>query len=184
MQNIFCSILFYKGGAYMVAPIPVELKEFLRLVNAQCVVLNEFISLTNRKKELVVANDTDALKELLKEESSLVSKHTEIEEKRKKTAGLLAAAIGVRARQLKFTVLLERYKDHEIYDVIDKTNTKLTNTLAELKEVNDATSDLIKRALEHIDFSINTFKSSSGAMYITGDGQEISTGKSLFDAKQ
>lgn len=165
-------------------PVPVELKEFLKLVEVQRELIKKFIELSEKKRGFIVKNDTDGIKQLLPLESALSNKYMEVEKKQKKTANLLAAAIGVRSRQFKYDVLLEKYKNHSIYNSIVKSKEEITVVLEELNKVNQTNKELIDKALKHIDYSINVFKSSTGSMYITGDGTEISTGKSLFDAKQ
>lgn len=166
------------------APVPMELKEFLKLVQIQHDMIKEFIEVSKKKKDFIVKNDMDGIKNILPVEKALSKKYGEIEKKQKKTANLLAAAIGVRSRQFKYDVLLEKYKNHSVYDSILKSKNDITKVLEELNKINSLNKELIDKSLAHIDYSINTFKSSTGSMYIAGDGTEISTGRSLFDASQ
>ena len=62
--------------------------------------------------------------------------------------------LGIPADELNISVAVEQAED-ELKEKLIALKDEIENTLKDLKEVNDLNSELIKKSLEYIDFSIN-----------------------------
>ena len=158
-----------------------EEKEFERL-----------LTLSQNKTPVIVNNDVAALEKITDEEQIIVSRISNLEAKRESVTKDIAEVINKDVAELKLTTLIdlmsnqpgERKRLSEVHD-------KLSATVKQIRQVNEGNAELIKNALEMVNFDLSIIQAMRQAPETANYGRTaVSTGDMLggssggFDAKQ
>lgn len=95
-----------------------------------------------------------------------------LEQQREEVVDELARLLDIPADELNISVAVEQAED-ELKEKLIALKDEIENTLKDLKEVNDLNSELIKKSLEYIDFSINLI--AGGPEDVTYDAKRAGT---------
>ncbi|MGG6313269.1 flagellar protein FlgN [Paenibacillus macerans] len=139
------------------------------------------------KKEAVMRNDVNALIQIMNQESRILKQIALQEERRIAACQSFLQEKGIKsALQLTITELTRLVFDPEEKAALLRAQAKLSQTLGDLKQVNDLNQKLMEQSLTFIDYSLELLGGGSGqdATYQhpadkSGGGQR--TG--LFDAR-
>lgn len=152
----------------------------------------KLLELSNKKSEIIVKADLDALTQLTDKEQEIVTRITALETKRTKTMAQIAKVLNTDVTELKLDVLISLLKktpreQKELAEVHDRLHT----TLHEMRLINERNGELLKSALEMVDFNMNIIQSARKAPETANYNRgAYSAGMSLgsvsggFDAKQ
>ena len=158
-----------------------EEKEFERL-----------LILSQQKTPIIVSNKIAELEKITDEEQVIVSRISNLETKRETVTKDIAEVINKDVAELKLTTLIdlmsnqpgERKRLSDIHD-------KLSATVNQIKQVNEGNAELIKNALEMVNFDLSIIQAMRQAPETANYGRSaVSTGSMLggssggFDAKQ
>ncbi len=158
-----------------------EEKEFERL-----------LALSQQKTPIIVSNKIAELEKITDEEQVIVSRISNLETKRETVTKDIAEVINKDVAQLKLTTLIdlmsnqpgERKRLSEVHD-------KLSATVKQIRQVNEGNAELIKNALEMINFDLSVVQAMRQAPETANYSRgAVNTGSMLggssggFDAKQ
>ena len=158
-----------------------EEKEFERL-----------LALSQRKTPIIVSNKIAELEKITDEEQVIVSRISNLENKRESVTKDIAEVINKDVAELKLTTLIdlmsnqpgERKRLSEVHD-------KLSAIVKQIRQVNEGNAELIKNALEMINFDLSVVQAMRQAPETANYSRgAVNTGSMLggssggFDAKQ
>ena len=165
----------------LIVCLETEEKEFERL-----------LTLSQQKTPVIVNNKISELEKITDEEQIIVSRITNLESKRESVTKDIAEVINKDVAELKLTTLIdlmsnqpgERKRLSDIHD-------KLSATVKQIRQVNDGNAELIKNALEMVNFDLSVVQAMRQAPETANYSRgAINTGSMLggsaggFDAKQ
>ncbi|SHI38555.1 flagellar protein FlgN [Lutispora thermophila] len=138
-------------------------------------VYKELLSISKKKKDVIIDNKIDELDSIIKMEGNLVLEISKLEDEREKAVDELAKELGCDGKELSISYLCSKLEDRRVVD-LKKIADNIGKTLSELKEINDLNGKLIEQSLEYVNFSINLVADIM-------EEQGSFRGNSLFDAK-
>lgn len=172
-----------------VASLIQNLIDVLDMENSEYVNLLE---LSKRKTPIIVEGNLSELDQITDEEQIVVDRITHLEEQRKTVTDDIANVINKDVDTLKLDNVIKMLKGQPAEQKkLSNIHDKLHNTILNLGRVNDNNRELLKTALEMVDFEIGmvqalrtapeTANYTKGAM---NSGFTMGTAPSGFDAKQ
>lgn len=152
----------------------------------------KLLSLSRGKTDVIVRGDLNALSLITDKEQVIVEEITALEQRRLSTMAEIAKILNTEVAELKLETLIDllRKKPKE-QKALSMIHDRLHVTLYEMKDVNERNDELIKGAMEMVDFNINLIqaarKAPETANYNRGaynTGSQLSVASGSFDAKQ
>jgi len=130
------------------------------VLQGQVDLYNQIAALSARKKEFVIANDIDSLRDILAEENAVIPKVIRGDKDREKIMKDICTVLNKKEAELTLrglVVLMENRPEHvELAAVV----TALGAAAAEVQRLNEDNKALVEQALEFIDYNINVIHSS------------------------
>ena len=143
------------------------------------------VEIGNKKKQAVIKNDVELLKDISSKENAIVGRLQKHERQRISLVTALCDVLNVKDTSINLLELADIIREQPERDTLVELYNKLRETLSEMKEVNEQNKLLIANAIDFVDFSVNLIRSSldpAGSVY-DAQGEEIDDGKSLYDYK-
>ena len=150
------------------------------------------VGLSTKKTPTIIKGDLTALQQVTDEEQIVVGRIQHLERQREEVIGDIANVINKDVTELKLANLIEMLKDRpEESGRLASVHDKLKDVLYRMARVNDQNRELIKNAMEMVEFDLNVLQSLKAApetanynkgAYTSGDAMGVSEGR--FDAKQ
>ena len=162
------------------------------VLNSEDAEYQKLLDLSRGKTEVIVKGDLNALSLITDREQEVVGKITSLENRRSETMTEIAKILNTDVAGLKLETLIDLLKkkpreQKELALVHDK----LHATLYEMKIVNERNEELLKEAMEMVDFNMNLIqamrKAPETANYNKGaynTGSQLGSIMGSFDAKQ
>jgi flagellar biosynthesis/type III secretory pathway chaperone len=139
-------------------------------------IYKELFELSKSKKDIIVRNDIDALREITAAENGLIGRSQRLERDSDVIIADISDVLG-EADKAKvdfayITELLESQGRPEAQE-IKSAASALRFLLEEMREVNDFNRELVQGALDYIDYSMNVIRSSRGEDNVFADYSDI-----------
>ena len=152
----------------------------------------KLLGLSMKKTPVLVSGDLDELAKITDEEQIVVSKINRLETKRQETFTDVANVINKDVKTLMLSELVEMLSSRPVeQQKLAKVHDRLKGVVYEVKRVNEQNRELIKNALEMVEFDMNMLQAMKSAPetanYNKGAynaGTYMGTGASGFDARQ
>lgn len=166
------------------------MNELLEVLGNEEAVYCELVDASKRKKEVIIKADIKALEEITGQEQEIASKIKNIENRRISIMEDIANVLGRRVEELTVDALLEVLKNQpKEQQELAEIRSRLKDTLAEMKEINEQNQTLVNQAMELVEFDMALLKSIRQAPETANyNKQAYNTGELLgssgFDAKQ
>nr|WP_138496177.1 flagellar protein FlgN [Paenibacillus pinistramenti] len=145
------------------------------------------IELGEEKKQAVIKNDVSKVIALVNRESKQVKIIEELEQSRTNQTFLFLQEHGIKSKlNLTVSELSRLVFDPEVKLQLKETQAKLHTTLLKLKRLNELNKQLIKQALDYIDYSIDLLSYRDDNSHIYQHPAEKNAGASkpgFFDAR-
>lgn len=152
----------------------------------------KLLDLSKGKTDVIVKGDLNALSVITDKEQKVVTKITALETQRTEIMAEIAKILHTDVAQLKLDTLIDLLKKKpKEQKELALVHDKLHVTLYEMKIVNERNDQLLKSAIEMVDFNMNLIQAARKApqtanynkgAYNTGSQIGVATGS--FDAKQ
>lgn len=127
--------------------------DYLRQMNE---LQERMLESAHRKQQVLVRNEVQALTEVLMVESKLMKLMNELDAVRSQAVSSFLKEKGIRSQiQLNLTEITKLIFDMEQRNQVIEAQRVLTNTVMELKKVNETNQHLTKQSLAFIDYSLN-----------------------------
>lgn len=145
-------------------------------------IYGDILDISRRKTNVIVDGKVNELDRLTGTEQQLVLAIGRLEEQREEIVREIAGRMGISREKINVRAVMDGIGG-EMKDELRRVTDHLFSTLEELKEVNDLNSQLIRKSLEYIDFSINLLAGSEfRALYSDKKGKK-GEDRSFFDQK-
>jgi flagellar biosynthesis/type III secretory pathway chaperone len=158
-------------------------ERLIEILEKESALYRDILDLSRHKTNTIVEGKVSQLEQLTGVEQKLLLNVGGLEQQREEVVGQLARLLDIPADELNISVAVEQAEDG-FKEKLTALKDEIENTLKDLKEVNDLNSELIKKSLEYIDFSINLI--AGGPEDVTYDakkGRDKGKGASFFDQK-
>lgn len=150
------------------------------------------VGLSTKKTPVIIQGDLAALEQITDEEQIVVGRIQHLERQREEVIGDIANVINKDVEQLKLANLIEMLKDRpEESEKLASVHDKLKDVLHRMERINEQNRELIKNAMEMVEFDLNVIQSLKAApetanynkgAFTSGDMMGVNEGR--FDAKQ
>lgn len=164
----------------------------VEILNKEDEEYQKLLDLSEGKTSVIVKGDLNALSLITDKEQEIVTKLNSFETQREKTMTEIAKILNTDVRGLKLETLINLLdKKPKEQKALSQVHDKLHVTLYEMKLVNERNAELLKSAMEMVDFNMNLIQAMRKApetanynkgAYNTGDQIGLRVGS--FDAKQ
>lgn len=150
------------------------------------------VGLSTKKTPIIIQGDLTALGQITDEEQIVVGRIQHLEKQREEVIGDIANVINRDVEKLKLVNLIEMLRDRpEESGRLAAVHDKLKDVVHRMEHINNQNRELIRNALEMVEFDMNVIQSLKAApetanynkgAYSAGDVMGVSEGR--FDAKQ
>jgi flagellar biosynthesis/type III secretory pathway chaperone len=150
------------------------------------------LELSERKTTVIVSNNLEDLQKIMDEEQELVSRIANLEKKREEVNADIANVLNKDVKTLKLKDLIAMLADRpQERKPLEEVHDRLRETVRGLKRVNEQNMELLKNAMDMVEFDMNLLQAMKAApetanynrgAYNAGDTMGIAN--SGFDAKQ
>lgn len=168
------------------------MENLINILEAEASEYEILVGLSTKKTPIIIKGDLTALQQITDEEQIVVGRIQHLEKQREEVIGDIANVINKDVEELKLANLIEMLKDRrEESEKLAVVHDKLKDVLQRMERVNDQNRELIKNAMEMVEFDLNVLQSLKAApetanynkgAYTSGDVMGVSEGR--FDAKQ
>lgn len=165
--------------------MPGLINELIDVLNSQSEVYEKLLELSMSKKNVIIKNEINVLKEITASENALIGKSQRLEKKRLGLISDVANVLNEKEENITLTSLAEIIKEQAEHEILVEATKRIRTVLEELKTVNDGNKILIENSLEYIDFNINVMQStfSEEPPTYSSKGEEIVKSRSILDVK-
>ncbi len=148
---------------------------------------NDMLELSKTKKSIIIEGKVSELDKIVKLEQKMVFDIGQLERAREQETEQICKLSGIDMDTASLSeltkVLGSKYRDE-----LAKLQGMLSDTLNELKTINELNGKLIQQSLEYIDYSVNIITSANtatGSLYedITDKNKNVTSKKRIFDTK-
>ncbi len=165
------------------ASLITELKDVL---SSQVIIYQELLDTSIQKKDIIVKNDIEALREILITENQIIGRNQKLEKKRLEVFEDMAMVLG-KPKNVTLSQILEAIKEQPEAIIISDCREKILDIAQKLKVINEHNQELIELSASYVEFTINSlqFENSPQQTFYDASGNEISSSEhKMFDAKQ
>jgi flagellar biosynthesis/type III secretory pathway chaperone len=132
----------------------------IEVLKGQTELFREVIALSVDKKELIINNDIEKLKDIVKQENVIVPKLLKGDKDREKIMADISVVMNKKLEDLTLSFLSELMEGQPEHEALVKAIEEFAAAMGEMKAANDANKLLIENALDYIEFNINIIHSS------------------------
>ena len=133
--------------------------QLLELLNEQAARYEDMLGLSLEKKDVIIANDIEALQKITGLENILVSQHQKLDKKRTQVMEDIAIVLNQDKNTLTVSEIIELLDGQNEQEPLREVRDRIKKTLEELSEANKQNSSLIGNAMDYIDYSLNVIRS-------------------------
>lgn len=164
----------------------------VEILNGENDEYQKLLDLSEGKTDVIVRGDLNALSLITDKEQTVVSRINHLESRRTETMKEIAKILNTDVRGLKLETLISLLdKKPGEQKALSLIHDKLHVTLYEMRLINERNEELLKSAIEMVDFNMNLIqamrKAPETANYNRGaynTGAQIGLASGSFDAKQ
>ena len=171
------------------------IEELTQTLEEESALYEDLIPLAERKTQVIVANDLQALQSITEQEQSAVDRIGALERKRQEGIVNIGIVLNRNPSTLDFRTLIAILEGQEAeQDALRRLHDRLRQTVGRLSDINKRNKALIQQSLEMIEFNMNFIQSTwmspgmsqAGSQYgkSASEVQMSASQTGMFDAKQ
>ncbi len=167
------------------------MEELIQTLNEEESLYGQLIPVEEEKTRAIISNDLDALREIAVQERELVDRTSALENKREQVAMDIATVLGRDPKTITLEQIASVLKNQpQDQKKLQEVHDRLRRTVSRLQELNDQNKDLLKEAIDMVEYNMNVIRStrmSSGSSNYSSDASEVAgmaPQHGMFDAKQ
>lgn len=147
----------------------------------------DLLELSKTKKDMIIEGKVSELDKIVKLENNMIFDIGRLEKIREQETEMISTLLGITKNEAIVSVLTKKLKPKLSKELLEVQN-QLTDTLVELKDLNELNGKLIEQSLEYIDYSVNVITSSNQAVEslyedLNNNGKNTDNKKRIFDTK-
>ena len=167
------------------------IENLISVLSEENALYEELIPIAEKKTQVIVANDLEALQTITAQEQRIVDRVANLEKRRNEVIINIGAVLSKDPKELNFKSLIDALKGQKKeQQQLRELHDKLRSTTDRMIQLNNRNKDLINQSLEMIEFNLNYIQSSwmspGTAQYGRTAAETETQGFStrMFDAKQ
>lgn len=167
------------------------IEELVDTLKAEEEIYKELLPVSEKKTNIIIQNDLDALQEIVELEQLMIEKLNPLERKRAEVIANVETVLNKKPGTLNLKSMIELFeKQPKEQRELSLLHDSLKTTINRLVEINDRNKSLIEQSLEMIEFNMNLIQStrmSPGTNNYTKGASQVEVPISrtgMFDAKQ
>lgn len=167
------------------------MEELIDTLDAEEVLYGKLIPVEEEKTRAIISNDLEALQDIAAREHELVDRTAALEGKREQVAMDIATVLGKDPKTITLEQIVEVLKNQpDDQKKLRNVHDRLKKTVTQLQQVNNQNKELLKEAIDMVEFNMNVIRStrmSSGSSNYSSDAAEVAgmaPQHGMFDAKQ
>ena len=143
--------------------------------NLQCLkqIYQQIYDVSLKKKQAIIDGDVQAVSEIVKQEWELLSRVSDLEEKRVKAVQKFAEEKGIEPDERLSLSDMEKWVHSEDYGKLRKIAEELRHAIAAQKKINNENKGLIQLHLDYMDYMVNIVLKEPQVSNIYGSTGEI-----------
>jgi 2C-methyl-D-erythritol 2,4-cyclodiphosphate synthase len=151
------------------------MEELVCVLEEHALCCERLLELALKKKEAVVKNNVDAVRDIVSAENELVGKAQRMEKKREALFNDIAAVLNKPKDGLTLGGLCAIAKGQPEHSRLTGASDRLMSVMPKLKAANESNRTLIQNALDYIEFSVNVLRTTYAdeSMNFTESGRSI-----------
>jgi len=167
------------------------MENLIDVLDRECDEYEGLLEVSQRKTPIIVSGSLEKLQQITDEEQTMVSRINNLDRRRMEVTADIATVLNKDVTMLTLTNLIDMLAARPAEQAaLIKSYDRLHRSVRELKRVNEQNGELLRDALEMVDFEINLLHAAKAApetanynkgAYSAGDTMGVSQG---FDAKQ
>lgn len=167
------------------------MENLIKILDRECSEYEGLLDISQRKTPIIASGNLENLQKITDEEQNMVNKITRLEHERIMVIQDIATVLNKDVAELKLTNLVDLMAARPAEQkLLAGVHDRLRGLVRELQRVNEQNRELLKDALEMVEFEISVIQASKAApetanynkgAYSTGNTMGVSQG---FDAKQ
>ncbi len=167
------------------------MENLIDVLDRECDEYEGLLEVSQRKTPIIVSGSLEKLQQITDEEQTMVSRINNLDRRRMEVTADIATVLNKDVTMLTLTNLIDMLAARPTEQAaLIKSYDRLHRSVRELKRVNEQNGELLRDALEMVDFEINLLHAAKAApetanynkgAYSAGDTMGVSQG---FDAKQ
>ena len=164
--------------------------ELLLTMDGESEQYEKLISLNGEKKDSIIYKKLDVLEAITAEEQAIADSLLELEKKRVELLRNIAAVMGHDGEQITVSWMIDNLANQPVErDQLLAARNRLIEKADNVQILNIQTQNLLRQAIEMVEFDITLIKSARQAPQTSNYGRDAETtgnilGRSGFDAKQ
>lgn len=168
------------------------MENLIEVLGKECVEYEGLLELSQKKTPIIIKGDLEALQKITDEEQDYASRLANLEKARSVVYADIANVINKDVNTLKLDYLIAMLESRPSErDALAALHDRLKTTVNGLQRVNDQNAELLRNALEMVEFELNLLQATKSApetanynrgAYNTGNTMGVVPGG--FDAKQ
>ena len=168
------------------------MENLIDTLEQESVLYEELLVLSQKKTQIIVSGDIEALTKITDEEQLVVDKIGTLENKRETVTKDIADVLNRDLESMKLTNLIELLaKQPKEQKKLSEVRDRLREAVGNVRKINEHNQDLIGHSLEMVEFDLNMIQSMRQAPETAnygrrgyGTGAVLGTVSGGFDAKQ
>ncbi|GAE87773.1 flagellar protein FlgN [Acetivibrio straminisolvens] len=147
-------------------------------------IYEDILEISKNKTDVIVKGKVNELESITNLEQSLIFKIAKLEESRENLVSEISGILGINSSDITISEL-EKHVDQKQAERLKEYKEHMSSIIAEIKDINEINSRLIKNSIDFIDFSINILAgaNSEGNNYSKAGQINDSKKKAYFDIK-
>jgi len=171
------------------------IEELIQTLEQESAIYEEMIPLAEKKTQIIVANDLQALQTITEQEQMTVDRIGALERKRQEVIVNIGTVLNKDPATLNFRTLIQILQGQQAEQKqLRELHDRLKRTVERLADINKRNKALIEQSLEMIEFNMNFIQSTWRSPGVRAAGNQYGRGASevqmqalqtgMFDAKQ
>jgi len=167
------------------------MENLIDVLNSESSIYEELLALSQKKTPIIVSGNLEVLEKITDEEQEVVSRIANLEHQREEVTADIANVLNKDVKTLTLTNLIEMLDNRPAErNALAEAHDSLRAVVRDLKKVNEQNEELLRNALEMVEFEMNLIQASKSApetanynrgAYNAGDIMGVNQG---FDTRQ
>lgn len=161
-----------------------NIHKLIDILECQAKIYTDLLAVSKNKTDVIIEGKVNELESITRLEQTLVLNMGPLEDELEKVVNDLISELKINEENINITTILE-HLEGEQKEELEKQRDIIYNMIQQLNEANKLNSQLIKKSLDYINFSVNLYSnvnsSSNGTYQSSGD---INGNKSSFFDKK
>lgn len=167
------------------------MENLIDVFNRECSAYEGLLEVSQRKTPIIASGNLENLQKITDEEQDMVNRLNSLERERREVTADIATVLNKDVTKLTLTNLIDMMQTRPAeQSILAEIHDRLRKTMRELRRVNEQNGELLKDALEMVEFEITMLQASKAAPQTANYNRgACSAGETMgvnrgFDAKQ